>query len=154
MTFASGLDPVYCFGCSCHRRIEPNAALSPRYVIVDRLRDSDNRHAEAGELEGCAERAVTADDHERVEALAHKGCQYGLGAAFVNIRVVEGGAQNRSAGLQEALRIGHRQRCALVFSYAAPAVLEADDFVTVIRATFDDGPDSGIESRAVTPTSE
>jgi hypothetical protein len=96
VTFTSGLDAVYRLGGCGHRRVEANAPLRPRDVVVDGLSDAHERHAESRELERRSEGPITADDHERIETLALKSGEHGFGTSFVDVGVIEGGAQNSS----------------------------------------------------------
>jgi len=50
-----------------HGRVEPERAVGPHQVVVDRLRDPHQRHAALEELVGDGQGAISADRDKRIE---------------------------------------------------------------------------------------
>ena len=63
-----GVQPIDGVGCEVHRGVEPEAADSADDVVVDGFRHADDRNALLRQLVRDGQRAVAADDDERVEA--------------------------------------------------------------------------------------
>jgi len=67
MGFGRGVQSIDRIGCEVDSRIESETARRPDDVVVDRLRDADERYAHLVELVRDGERAVAADAYQRVE---------------------------------------------------------------------------------------
>ena len=65
---ARGVQPVDGVGGEADRAVEPEGAVGLDDVVVDGLGNADERNAPLVKLVGDRQRAVAADDDERVEA--------------------------------------------------------------------------------------
>ena len=67
MRFGGRVQPIDRVGRERDRGVEPEAVGGADDVVVDRLRHADDRDAQLAELVGDRQRAVAADDDQRVE---------------------------------------------------------------------------------------
>src|SRR4029079_13006957 len=70
-------------------------------VVVDRLRDTDDRDSLVDEPRRRAQRAVAADHHEGVEALTVERRRDRRATLAVDVRVAARGAEHRAAALEQ-----------------------------------------------------
>ena len=96
---------------------KPNVKSVPAEVVVDRLRDADDRHAVGRQAPRDAERVLAADRDQRVDALAPRASprtrRRAVRAALVGVRARR--PEDRAAAVQDARRVLRRRarrRCA------------------------------------------
>ena len=83
-------------------RVEAEGVVGAVEVVVDRLRDADDREVVLGvEPRRDAERVLAADRDERVELLALEGREHPLDAALDLVRVRARGAEDRAAARED-----------------------------------------------------
>jgi hypothetical protein len=137
-------------GRDLHGGVKAERDIGGRQVVVDRLRDSHDLHAGLGELVGDAERVVAPDGDERVDVVFLQRRSHGIDAAFDLVWIGPRRTQDGSAPGQDAATELDVERAGEVLGQALPAVTESDEGVAVLDfALADDGPDHGIEPRAV-----
>src|SRR5262245_856137 len=68
---------IDCVRRSHHRRAETEGHLGSHDVVIDRFRHADDRNSLASQVAGDIERAITADNDERIETKMMK-CGYDL----------------------------------------------------------------------------
>ncbi len=111
MRFGGRVQPVDRVGGERNGRIEPETVRRADNVVVDRLRDADERNPALAELVRNRQRAVAANHNERVEShpvehlddafRVHAGAVRGRDGRGERIARVDG-AENRAAQAQDA----------------------------------------------------
>ena len=150
-----GGDAVDRLGRDLHRGVEADRRVGSRDVVVDRLRDTDDGNALLDEARGRAQRAVAADDDERVELLARDGRGDGRAALAVDVRVPPRRAEDRPAALQQATDGVSVERADATLHQPVPAVEDPDDLRAVlpVRAG-DETADRRVQAGAVATAGE
>ena len=142
----------------------PKQLVVPDDVVVDRLRHADDRDAALAELVRDGQRAVAADDDERVEPhlVEHLDDAIGVvvrpfgGRDRVRERVAAvGRAENGAAEAQDAGDVARREHARAVgLDQAVEAVFEADALDAGVGRRLDDGADDGVEARGIAAAGE
>ena len=145
-------------------RVESEAVRRPDDIVVDGLRDADDRDALLAEFVRDRERAVAADDHQRaqlhlVEHLDDAigivpraiGCLDHLGERIPAVHR----AENRAAEPQDAGDVARRERArAARLDQAVEAVLDADALDAAVGRRLDDCANDGVETGGVAAAGE
>ena len=155
MAFRGRVEPVDRVGGDLHRRVEPERDVRPGEVVVDRLRDPDDRDPVGGELRAGAERALAADHDQAVEPTrVHRPSHTG-GAVIERERIEPGASQDRAAAVEQPAGPFEREVVTPVLDDAAPAVAEPDHVVAERSdALADDRSDHGVQTRTVAAAGE
>ena len=147
---AVGVQPVDSLGCDRDRRVEAKRVVGAGEVVVDRLRDSDDRKVVlAVKSRGNAERVLAPDRHESVEAGLGEVAKDGLdppSTLYGLVRVVP----RRAAARQDARDLATAERREDPFGQAFPAVTHPHHLVPAVGRAPDDRTDHRIEARTVT----
>ena len=162
MRFRGGVQAVDRVGREADRRIEAEGQR-PHDVVVDGLGHAHDRNPELDEAMGNGERAVAADDDQRVEREAPDRRQAPVREIDAAIRC-EGGrervaavgrAENRAAHAEDARDVVRTQhaRASLVYE-AVEAVFEADALPAEVRSGLHDRADDGVEAGGVAAAGE
>ncbi len=145
-----GVQPVDGLGRDVDRGVEAEGEVGAGEVVVDRLGDADDVHAEVGELGGDAEGVLAADRDQRVDAQAGEVRLDLLDAAVDLERVGTGRAEDGTAARQDAADLGHPERLGQPLQRATPAVPEAQKLVTVgVHTLADHRADHRVQAGAV-----
>ena len=153
--FGRRVEPVDEVGGDLDRGVEPEGVLRARDVVVDRLRDPDDRSSQLGEGMRRAERSIATDDDEAVELPAARGLECLRQALRQQLRCRSTRAENGAATREDAPSRLDVERHAAIFDHAIPAREEPDDLVAAVtNGPPDDGPNHRVESRAVTTTGQ
>jgi hypothetical protein len=150
-----GLETVYGLGRDAHRRVEPEGPVGGGDVVVDGLRDADDRHARVGEHPGRGERALAADRDERVQVVTAGQFLAVLGGLAQPVPLQAGRAEDGAAEGEDAADRVEVEGADVAVEQTLEAVLEADDLVAVTRdGPVDDRPDHCVQARAVAARGE
>ena len=136
-------------------RVETNAELSHREVVVDGLGHSDR--AEPGLVQGSgdAQGVVPSDRHQRVDAVVSQRPDDAVDAVLLLQRVRPGGAEDGAALREDAANVGGLELVDEAFAEAAcPAVLDSADLVPQLEGAARHGPDRGVEPGRVSTSGE
>ena len=148
-----GVQPVDRLGADRDRGVEAERVVGAREVVVDRLRDADDRRAEVGmEAGGDAEGVLAADRDERVDLLECR--PDGVDAAVELVRVRARGADDRAAARQDPGDLRAAERLEELLDHAAPALADADHLVAVRPRAPRDGADDRVQAGAVAAAGE
>jgi hypothetical protein len=136
--------------------VEPERQLGAAEVVVDRLRHPDDRHALLGQARRDAERVITADGDQRIDALGGEHAADLFGAVdAVGERVGPRGAEDRAAASEDSHRAGTGQLERVALEHAGPAMAEADaGVVRIVECSTHDRADHRVEPGAVSPTGQ
>src|SRR5207248_8981814 len=125
-----GVEPVDRLGADPDRGVEAEGVVGAGEVVVDRLRDADDRKVVLRvELRRDPERVLAADRHERVELCALEVRQHRLGAALELEGIRARGAEDRPAPRQQPGDLARPERLELPVDEPAPALADADHLV-------------------------
>jgi hypothetical protein len=125
--------------------VEPEGDVGAAEVVVDRLRDAQDRGTVAVELVGGAERVLAADRDQAVDLEVGERLPGAFRALLVLVDVGPGGSEDRPAAVQDPPRRVDREVFVVGLEDPAPAVVEADDLVLVnIDALADDRADDRV----------
>ena len=150
-----GMQPVDGAGGHGQRGIEAKGDVGGCHVVVDGLGQGNDVHAQPGEAEGVFLGAATTDADQGLQIVAvvvvehHPGHVLQLPAhghlvGFVAACAQDGAALGENAGENVAL-----QGNGAVLHETSEAVAKADDVHAAACAVFADGPNGGVETRAV-----
>ena len=147
-----------------HRGVEAEAVGGADDVVVDRLRHADDRDAPGAEPVSDGQRAIAADDDQRVELhlVEHLDDTVRVVARSVGgkNRVGEGVAavrrpEDSAAQPHDAADVARRERAAAAgFDEAVEAVLEAEALDARVVRRLDDGADDRVEAGCVAAAGE
>jgi hypothetical protein len=82
--------------------VESEGHVGAGDVVVDRLRHADDRESLAREAMGSTQRAVAADDDERIDRVLPERSPHAGIAVAMHVRIDAGRTENRPAALQDA----------------------------------------------------
>ena len=164
MRFGGRVQPIDGLGGECDGGVESETVRRAGDVVIDGFRHADDRNPALGELMCDGQRAVAADDHERVEPhLAERlhdavgivagpvGSLDGMGEGIAAI----GRAENRAAEAQDAGDVARRERPRSTWlDQTVEAVFEADALDAGVAGGLDDGTDDGVQAGGVTAAGE
>src|SRR3954451_6737836 len=137
-------------GGDLHRGLEAERVIGPCQVVVDRLGDAHDVDAVVGQSLGHAERVLTADRDQPVEAELLERGAHALEPVIFLVGVRARCAEDRPAAVEDAAGRLVRQLAGVTGHDAGPAVAEAEELVVVgVDALADHGADDGIEAGAV-----
>ena len=138
------------------RGVEAEGVVGRAEVVVDRLRDADDRDAVLGvKARGGPQRVLAADRDQALDAVALEVLDEPLGVALLLERVGPGGAEDRPPARQDPAHLGHPERAAVGVQRAVPAVAVADELVALeFDPLADDRPDHGVQAGAVATAGE
>ena len=151
-------------GGETDRSVETETAGRAVDVVVDRLRDPDERNPLLVELVRDRERAVTTDADQRIEPhlLEHFHDAVGVVERALwrddrlgkRIAAVDG-AEDGAAEAQDTGHVLRRELArSLRIDQSIEAVLETKTFDAGVTGRFDDGANDGVEARSVAATSQ
>src|SRR5229473_7446323 len=157
-----GVDFVDGIGGGVQGRIEAERKIGGRKIVIDRLGDTHQIQALAIKLERDLERAIPADDHQRIESRGLRIADHVVGKiqdiflAFLNHLVMKriapvGGAQNGAAARKQPAGVSQRQLALLVGpDQPVKTVLDADHLPAVPDdRRSDNAANNGIQSGTV-----
>lgn len=150
-----GLQAVHGLGGDTDRGVEAEGAVGGGDVVVDRLRDADDRETGVEQHAGGREGAFAADRDQRVDAelVDHVGGALARLAQPVTLQA--GGAEDGAAAGQDAADTVQVEGAVAAVQEAGVAVLEADDLVAVVvDRSVHDRPDHCVQTRAVAACGE
>src|SRR5262249_28088332 len=143
------MQPVDGLGADPDRSVEAERVVRRREVVVDRLRDPDDREpllrVEPGRD---AERVLAADRDKSVEALLLEVPQHGLDAVDL-VRVRARGPEDRAAAREQAGDLARPERLEPRLDETAPAFADPDDLVPPDHRGPRDRPNDRVEPRAI-----
>lgn len=149
------LQPVEGLGGDGDGRVEAEGDVGGGDVVVDGLRDPDDRQARLGEEVRRLEGALAADRDDGVEAQVRDVAAGGLDAADQVRGLDPGGAEDGAAAGEYAAHRVEVELAVVTLQQALPPVVEADDLVTVVDdGAVHDGTDDGIQTGAVSAGGE
>jgi hypothetical protein len=153
------VQPVDGIGGKAHGRIEAEGVRRLDDVVVDGLGNADEGDAALVELVGDRERAVSADDDERIELQRVERLDAALGIVARAARRLDrraqrvpaiGGPQDRAADAEDAGDVARRQFPPTVeFEKTVEAVREADDLAVDVRRRLDDRADDRVQPGSI-----
>ena len=125
-------------------------------VVVDRLRHAhDGNAALLVQAQRDAERVVAADRDQGVDtSLRERRADVGRAVGALGVGVRARGAEDRAAAGEQSEGLLDAELDRLVFQHARPAVAVADERVIGRQPAAHDGPDHGVQPRAVAPAGE
>src|SRR5438874_100625 len=132
-----------------HGGVEAERVVGRGEVVVDRLRDADDREAVlCMELRRDAERVLAADRHERVEPLALEVPEHCLDG-IRRVRVRARGPEDRAPARQEPGRLPWPQRQELRLDEPAPPRADPDHLVPALEAPPGNRANNSVQPRTV-----
>ncbi len=135
--------------------VEAERVVRCRQVVVDRLRDADDREVVLGvESRGDAEGVFTSDRDERVEFFFPEVRENLVDAALDLVRVRPRRADDRAAAGEEPRDLAWPERLEQPLDEALPALAHADHGAAARHHLPADRPDDRIEARAVAAAGE
>ena len=149
------VQPVDRLRADLHRGVEADRDVRSRDVVVDRLRDADDREAVLRmEAMRDRQRPLAADRHHAVELEGPGVVEDERDAAFLPEAVVARRAEDRPAAREDPADRPAIERDGVAFREASKAVADADDFVPVRDRPAHDRADRRVEAGAVAATGE
>ena len=143
-------------GRDADRGVEAEGVVGAREVVVDRLRDADDRQLSSAK-QACrdAERVLAADRDERVEARGREVLQHPLDAALELVRVRPARADDRAAAREDPrdLARAERPRRSASTRPRQPSRTPTTSQPAVVRAPAD-GADDRVQPGAVAAAGE
>src|SRR5436190_167769 len=153
--FRRRVQPVYRLRRDEDRGVEAERVIGRREVVVDRLRNADDREVVLLVEPRCdPERVLAADRHERVETLFPGRLQDPFDAAVDLVGIRARRAEDGAALRQEARDFPWPERLEQSFDEPPPALADADDLIPAIERTPGDGADDRIQAGAVAAARE
>jgi hypothetical protein len=145
-----GLEAVHRLRGDAHRRVEAERTVRRRDVVVDRLRDADDRQAGVRQHPRRRQRALAADRDQRVDAELTGHVLRVLAGLAEPVALEAGGAEDGAAAGEDATDRVQVEGTVAAFQQSRETVLEADHLVAVVRdGTVHDRPDHCVQPRAV-----
>ena len=142
-------------GDDSDRRVEADAELRDREVVVDGLGHADCAESGFVQCGGDAQRVVAADRHERVDAVVPKRLDDPVDAVLLLQRIRPRGAEDGASLREDAAYVGRLELVDEAFAKTArPAVLDATDLVPELKRTTSHRPDGGVEPGRVSASGE
>jgi hypothetical protein len=139
-------------------RVEAERDVGAGHVVVDGLRNANDRDPLGREAPGDGQAAVAADHHQAVDPVSGGGGQHRVGPVLVGARagpVDRRGSRRRGWGAAQGHDAGdlvEAERPRLVREEAGEAVEEAGDPHAVpMDRRPDDGPERGVHAGTVAP---
>ncbi|MGA2295250.1 MAG: hypothetical protein ABSG24_08525 [Acidimicrobiales bacterium] len=151
VALAGRLHAIDGLGGGRDRRVEADAAVGSRHVVVDRFGDAHQGHAELGQLVGGTQGPVAADHDERVELIGFDRGENRRDATLMFVRVVTGRAQDRATTLQETSGLVQGERCGVAVDNSSPSVVEPNEVVTAGGARPHRRANRRVKPRTVAP---
>ena len=149
------MEPVQRLGHHADGRVEADAELGCREVVVDGLRHPDRLEARVVQLRRHAQRVVAADGHERIDGVVSQGVDHTRDSVHLFGWVRARGAEDGAAHRQNAAHVGRRELVDQAFLEApGPAVLDAAHLVPQLERSPRHGADRGVEARRVSTSGE
>ena len=137
------------------RGVEPERVVGAVQVVVDRLRDADDREGVLRvQLRGDAERVLAADRDERVELLALERREHLLDPAFDLVRVRARRAEDRPAPGQDPRDLAPAERLDDPVDEPAPALPHGGDLPAAVERPPRHRADDRVQPRAVAAAGE
>src|SRR5579862_9726115 len=138
-----------------HGGVEPERVVGAGEIVVDRLRDADDREAVLGvEARGDAERVLAADCDQRVEPAVGEVLQHLLDAPVQLERVRPSRADDRPAAGEDPRHLRRPEVDERPVDQAAPALEDADRVPAGRVRGAHHRPDHGIQPGAVATARE
>src|SRR5436190_9944280 len=138
-----------------HGSVESERHVGGGQVVVDRLRDADNRNAFFMQARGNAESVFTADGNQRVNAERRQGPSYCVQATLFFERVGPRGTKDRPATRQDPTYRGDVELLGRTNERATPAIGKADEIHVVISdAAPHHRADHAVQAGSVTATGQ
>ena len=135
--------------------VEAEGVVGRVQVVVDRLRNADDRKAVLGvEPRRDAERVLAADRDERVEPLVLEGREHLLDAALELVRVRARRAEDRAAAREDSGDVAAAERLDDPFDQPAPALAHAEHLPPTAERASRDRADDRIQPGAVASARE
>ena len=132
-----GVQAVDRIRCDLHRRGETEREVGSLDVVVDRLRNAENREPVFTVQTACDRQAAVAADHDQP---VEPEVTYGLLHVINTVRRVERapspGAQHRASTRQHSAHRIDRERCRPPIAHPIPGIEEPDHLVAVTRSPF------------------
>ena len=129
-----GVQPVDRLGGDAERSVEADADVGAADIVVDRLGHRDHRETGIGQSPGGDQRAVAADGHQRLDAVALELRDQRRWALGLQPAAAARGAEHRAAPRQHpAHRLGI-QRDGIAVEHAVPAPPVPDDVAVELVA--------------------
>src|SRR4029450_4738910 len=136
-------------------RVEAEGVVRCGQVVVDRLRDADDREAVLLVEAGCnPERVFATDRDESVQSLLGEGREHAFDAALRLVGVRPRGAENRAASGQDPRDLAVTERLKQAVEQASPALAHSDDLCVFVEQAARDCTDDGVQPGAVAATCE
>ena len=133
------------------RRVEPDRDVRAGDVVVDGLRDADDRKTVLPvEAMRDRQRVFATDGHDAVELRLAEVAEDRLDAALDLVGIGPGRAEDRPAARQDAGDLATAERGEDPFGQALPTVTHRHHLVPAIGRAADDRTDDGIEAGTVT----
>jgi len=137
------------------RRVEADAELGLRQIVVDRLRDTNDSHALRIQPLGNAQRVVSTDRDESIESPALNTFEHGSARLLVLAGIGPRRPEHRPAVSQNARDVpGHERTWFGLSEQPGPAVGDAEDLVTEGCRAEDDRADRRVQPGGVAAAGE
>src|SRR2546430_687320 len=105
-----GAGPIESVGNDRHRRVEADAVVGLREIVVDRLGNADHADALLVEPLGHPKCVVAADRDERVDSPAANTVEHRPARGLILARVRARGSEDGPALAEDAVRVSHTKR--------------------------------------------
>ena len=144
------VEPVDRLGRDRDGGVEAERVVRPGEIVVDRLRDADDRQRVLA-MEACGnpERVLASDRDERIELRLAEVAQHGLDSPVYLVRIGSRRAEDRAAAREYSRDLAPSERSEDPLGQSLPPVADRDHLVTAVGRSPDDGPDHGVQPRAV-----
>ncbi len=144
MGLRGGVEAVDCVGGDLHGGVEAEGEVGAADIVVDRLRNADQRQAVVGiEAVGDRHGVLAADRDDGVQLLALERPFHPVDRAFAN-RLEAGGTEDRPAQVEDAGDGAHVKRHVVALDQPAVAAAYAYRFVAVVHRRARDSTDRGV----------
>ena len=147
------MEPVDRLGSDPDGRVEAERVVGRGEVVVDRLRNADDRKLLLCEQpRGHSEGVLPADRDEGVEAFAPEVLEHAIHVALLLVRVRSRRAEDGPAPRQDPRDLTRAEGLELPLDEAAPAFADTDRLRAALQGAPGDRPDDGVQAGTVAPT--
>ena len=134
---------------TAHSGVESKCGVSPRQVVVHRLRNAHDLDAESRELCGYTQRVVPADGDDGIQVHDRNIGDGLLDKSRVLERVGSGGAEDRAATVDDLVDAQQVKGFSLAGQQSLPAFDDADTLIPVVECPEHRATYGRVESRAI-----